>query len=550
MKKVTLFATLLSFMTTMGQTITIEAPKINFTGNQTIAVSRKISNPTNETACWYFTQAPTSDSQIVSNLRNKITNPQDTALSQRELLMAWMDISKTSFTNQALKFTWWQKNLAIFRKAFSLMGTMHSVHSMQCGDHYVFALTVLKRFEYFNFNDFQLVNVPGHSMGQIKNMNRWIWTDFDPGIEFGINRNPVSPNGYASIDDIRSDTMLISDFYTFNGRVLVDTTPEHNTNRSRYREVLSGSPMDQSPFDSLDYTEPLELDPIYKLSPHSEINMTLPSIMLAIDKNDSLFVNSLVETFDICSQQVRVGNNAYIDTLIVFLSESFRTPISTFLSNPFYFVEYNSANDQGKNFGEVFDYFWESTTPPKFVFTGNSPIQTTVGVDLMAPLLVTRVSTNGNTTVGDTSFLNQATFKMWDLDENNVVAPQVTPNQVNYLQTGTLPAGTWEIEAAVNGHFYNPLNDWGVEMVCGSLETNTYVSFLSSPVLLSTAITNINNKKPFPNPARDLLFSDHNGILFNLYGQEVISIAVGNNDISKIPSGIYFLNGKKIIICK
>lgn len=534
-----------------SNTITITAPRITFSGNQALLVERSIANTSDSTVCWYFGHMFKNDQEVVDYLRSFITKPYDTALAQRELIAAWFDISKVYFTNNTLIFNW-MGDTATFKKEMSVTGFLQSMHNVQCGNFFRHSMPVLIHTGYFTKTDFETIDVPGHSIGQIQNMNRPIFTDFDAGSGFSWNRNPLSPNGYANIDDIRTDTLLIQDYYSHNGKIFVDTN-EWGT-RSRYRNLLLGNPMYRQIFPH--YVEPFNMTAEYRLPAHATIRTELPSMMLALDVADSTSLYTLMAAFDTLTVQYQNGCAACQDTLMMIIAHEFRLTLQDLLAHPIYFVMYNSNTDYGKTFGEVFDFYYERETIPVWTVTGTNTDTVRLGSDLQMPLLILTASNiTGEAVLGDTSCIQNGEYHLWDAGDT---APDVTPAMVNYVQSGFIPPSTnWQLDVAVNAHpgMLSPLEDWTLNLECGSdasLVANTVVTFVSAPVM-SGLPSNYSPKEDqfvlYPNPAQSVVVcaTSRSVPVYDIYGTIVQVFHDGRNDIASLAPGMYFVGSYKFI---
>lgn len=534
-------------------TIVAAAPLITFSGNQALLVERSITNTGDSAICWYFNHMFKNDGEVIDYLLSFVTDPYDTALAQRQLIAAWFDISKPNFSNNTIIFDW-QGDSAVFKKEMSITGFLHSMHNVQCGNFFRHEVVALRKTGYFKLEDFETIDVPGHSIGQVKNMGRPIFTDSDAGTGFSWNKNPLSVNGYASIDDIRADTLLINEYYSYQGKVLVDTNSDYCT-RSNYRNLLLGNPLWRSSCDPERYVEPIDMSAKYTLPGHSQIKTTLPSMMLALDLADSSSLLRLVAAFNTFQPQYQNGCNWCLDTLMHIIANEFRLSIEALIEYPIYFVMYNSNTDQGKTFGEVFDFDYERETMPVWNISGTNTDTVVLGRDLQMPLIALSVNgIQGTTVFGDTTFADSAAFYLWSAGDTSPLARNAI---VNYLQSGFLPPSQqWEIQVAVNAHpaMLSPLNNWEMAVECGTatdLVPVTTVTFLS----LNNALTSIPDVSHstqsilYPNPAQNgvtYTLTEPIG-LYDMYGNLVQVLHFGVNDISFLPQGVYIVNKHKLV---
>jgi hypothetical protein len=529
----------------------IAAPVIAFTGNQALRVERTITNTTDSAVCWYFGHMFKNDQQFTDYLKSFVTKPLDTIMAQRQLIAALFDFTKTKFSNNALIFDWGQDSL-LFKKEMCTMGWIHSMHNLQCGNFFRHAVTELYKTGSFKLSDFSTVDVPGHSLGQILNQGTYIATDFDAGSGFSWHKNPASINSYASIYDIRADTNLIDEFYTYNGNVLLDTV--ESATRSSYRQLLSGNPLSVQPFNG--YSQPQSIEARYALPGHSSISAAVPDIILAVDVSDSVFVKQLVYVFDSLTTSYQNGCTACADSFMLFVADSFRISASLLANQNSYFVAYNSVTDQGKTFAEAFgEYYYDKQTPPVWQVSGSNTDTIYMGLDLQMPLLVLSTASNGTMVNGDTSVFQNSEFNLWSGTDS---VPKVSAKQVNYLQSGYIPPSSdWRITLAVNAHsgMLSLFESWILEPACGDLSWLVWqnnITYLSSP--LQTSVSTVSNE-PFiglyPNPAVNTVFLQSTVSevpVYVIYGN-VVCVLKNNqsNSISDIPSGIYLVGNKRLI---
>ncbi|MEI8223569.1 MAG: hypothetical protein WCG20_00425 [bacterium] len=533
--------------------VSIPAPVINFTGNQVLRTQRSLHNTTDSTISFYFSHLFKNDQEFIDYLRGFITNPTDTAQSQRELMSALFDVTKYYFSNNTLIFDW-QGDTAVFEKEMSFIGFLYSMHNVQCGNFFRHATTILIATQYFTIDDFETINVPGHSIGQIKNMQKPIFADFDAGMGFSWNKNPHSPNGYADIDEIRQDTLLINEYYARNGEVLIDTMKDNNR-RTTYRGLLTGNPLYRQSFYG--YVPPLQLTSEIVLPAHTDVVTTMDNLMLAFDVSDSTSlqrINNLIVTLQPIYQAG--GCSWCMDSFLTVLAEEFRVDRQLLNVPAFSFVMYNSDTDQGKPFGEVFDYEYQRETPPVWNVSGSNVDTIVLGTALKMPfLLLNTQGISGLSLIGDTLFTSPAVFHLWDAGDT---APLVTSPEVNYIQSGFIPPSPgWNLTVAVNAHIgmLSPLESWQVDIQSGQgLTFETIVEQLSSPTVSVHDIAQDQQSVTFfPNPARETIVvhlpkSSSMVWVYNVIGERVTQFYEGNNNIASLVPGVYFIQGKKLII--
>lgn len=533
--------------------ITIPAPTISFVGNQALRIQRSIHNPTDSALSFYFSHLFKNDQEFVDYLRAFVTNPTDTPQAQRELMSALFDVTKYYFSNNTLIFDW-QNDTAVFKKEMSFIGFLYSMHNVQCGNFFRHAITILIATQYFTLADFETIAVPGHSIGQIKNMNKPIFSDFDAGTGFSWNKNSNSPNGYADIDEIRQDTFLINEYYSRNGVVLVDTTNPYHL-RSNYRRLLTGNPLYRGPLYG--YAPPVHMTSELILPAHSDVVTHIDNIILAFDVNDSSSINRVNNVIAALQPIYQAGGCTWcIDSFLTVLSQEFRIDKQLLNTQALAFTTFNSSTDQGKPFGDVFSYEYERETPPIWNLSGANQDTLVLGVDLQMPFLLLHAQgINGLARVGDTLFISPATFHLWDAGDTS---PRVTSPEVNYIQHGFIPPSQgWNMTLAVNAHLgmLSLMEEWGVDMINGTgLTFETEVDYLSTQV---TAVTDINKSKSrigiYPNPAHTSLWvtGADDGVLiplYNLLGEPVLQLHKGTNNVTQVSPGIYIAAQNKIVI--
>jgi hypothetical protein len=53
--------------------------------------------------------------------------------------------------------------------------------------------------------------------------------------------------------------------------------------------------------------------------------------------------------------------------------------------------------------------------------------------------------------------------------------------------------------------------------------------------------------KVYPNPSKDFITVDNDGIIYNTLGVKVMEVKKGVNNISSLPKGIYYISKTKFI---
>lgn len=532
--------------------IVVPAPLINFSGNQAITVHRNLHNTTDTAVSFYFTQLFRNDQEFIDYLRGKISNLNDTALAQRELISALFDVTKYYFSNNTLIFDW-QGSSAVFKKEMSFMGFLYSMHNAQCGNFFRHAITILIATHYFTLADFETIDVPGHSIGQIMNMNKPIFSDFDAGTGFSWDKNPSSPNGYADIDEIRQDTFLISDYYTRNGKVLVDTTNPYHL-RSNYRRLLTGNPMQRGPLYG--YVSPLQITSEVILPAHSDVTTQLGAVLLVFDMHDSTSFKRISNLKDTLQPIYQAGGCTWcIDSFLTVVAQEFRVDKSILTVQSLDFGMYNSATDQGKTFGELLAYEYERDAPPVWDITGSNIDTIVLGRDFKLPfLLLNTENISGAAQIGDTSFVSPAVFHLWDAGSSS---PLVISSEVNYVQTGFIPPSqNWNVKVAVNAHpgMLSLFEEWGMNGdLVNNLTFETVVDLLSDQTTSIARDPQLFQWTMYPNPVKGSVVvvlpqAIDKITVCNTLGQPVMYFYSGSNNIETLVSGIYFVAGKKLVV--
>ena len=533
--------------------LTIPGPVINFTGNQALRIGRTLRNTSDSTISFYFDHLFKNDQEFIDYLRGFITNPSDTPQAQRELISALFDVTKYYFSNNTLIFDW-QGNSDVFKKEMSFIGFLYSMHNVQCGNFFRHAVTILIASHYFVLSDFETIDVPGHSIGQIMNVTKPIFTDFDAGTGFSWDKNVNSVNGYANIDEIRQDTFLINDYYKFHGKVLVDTTQSYQT-RANYRHLLTGNPLNRGSLQG--YVPPISMTGLIALPAHSLVETQISSIILAFDTKDSTSLYRISNLIAVLQPIYQAGGCTWcMDSFLTVITEEFHMDKQLLNAQPLFFVRYNSDTDQGKTFGSVFNYNYEREALPVWTISGSNTDTVKIGSDLMLPfLLLNAQGITGSAVVGDTVFTTPATFHLWD---PGTASPLVTSPEVNYVQSGFIPPShNWNMTVAVNAHagILSLLEDWSVDIKSGQ-----GLVFENQVTQLSTQVTGISTTgseqlmfQMYPNPTQESVFLKlPEGVtildVYDALGVKVLQMHNGQNSVASLSSGLYFVQGKKLVI--
>ncbi|HRN94380.1 MAG TPA: hypothetical protein PL084_06630 [Chitinophagales bacterium] len=458
--KPTLFQKVSSSRSHIKYDTLITAPTINFRGTQILeTLSLKISNTTEAPIEFSLPDIPQTDSQYLADyILGSITNPYDSIRSALEVDSINTVFLKNylHYKNDQLIFSNSWDDSILFSREHSLIGRIYSTGSTQCGNSNIHGNLLGIKSGYFSRNDFRLISVPGHSTNEIIIGKDTIYADRDVGTVGYMFRDPNNVNKRYSYMELREDTLRINEKYLQNGK-----DPHQGNTLSEYRKLLMGP----CTFGSMPWVTTAKIDGKFILPANSSLEITLPISMLFLDVSDTPTLVSLgnassvidiadsmeLEGYacDWCMDSVRniarrliVCNPEIVDSLMLGHSVTLNT--------------YNSINDAGKSFSEMFIFDCPREIIPSMVLTIDQHNDTLiVGKDVKAPLLV--LSAQDPMMLDSIRLTLPFTPKLWS---SSNVAPVVSNKEVHYLDNGWIAPGSQSIKLSYNWNILSLYKTW------------------------------------------------------------------------------------------
>ena len=484
-----------------------------------------------------------SDDSTSSILRQakKSANP-DSAMS--DMLWEEANIIKSFLYHDGLLIAACTDSITLTKQC-SVTGAYNSIYHQICGNFVQQAATDLHNADttLFAWNNMRIANIDsgidGHSVLEVHASTGWIMYDFLPGM-------PVFTVG-ASVAQIIADTSLLNEshIYLYDSVLL----PGDQASFSDYKSQFTNATVNYSaPFES-SYPE----SGIQILSPGSTLTYTGLVETLIVDTLQTQGKQFFTAALPVIIQAYSTGSNLLFDSLTSMVE--FYYPSLTVAQATSVFADHGFPHfiipPCQQWWQSPSSLFWHHTAPFKTLTIPASANPLIVGKNVRVGSYVMSASANNPVVVEDTSFQDMAET-IWSAA---IYAPMIAGNQLNYLDTGFIPANT----TAAFTLSYNPEREnpyYGFDLLNfsnDSLEITTqYFPFGN------TTGNNIVAAKPgastsvHPNPATGFIIV--NGLepyasvrIIDVLGNNLINTIADQDglasiNISNLSSGIYLAN--------
>ena len=455
----------------------------------------------------------------------------DSLQERLSLIRATADMHKTSlFKNAAVPWSAWGSPAQCSKK-FSPIGMKHSLHDRKCGDAAEGTLHDLILTEFFRWNHFKSFGAENvHSILGFSNnpapASLFMKIDNDEGMPGFVELNPFNPNGYASVQEIIENPLLITDqYYWTDPNSGVQRKFSTFRNLEQYRNIFN----ENIPWTSGEYTETTidEMSGEWILPPGTVVSWEYSVDEKLLDSTG--FSNELPQW----SEWATTGHqDSVVISLMNYTGMTESEATQVLLNEGVTFYD-----------GEHFQPYEERTGGEKHlpflsIFIPAQPTSVIFGEDLSFPFIVHRITSSGPITLGNSTVQN-AEYLLYDtIGETD--GPIVPDNYVNYLNNGKIPAGI----AVTFTAYFNPGYYTFWEGMKFEVEGNDTLIFQSEyvtdfPVSLQENANQ--NVGIYPNPVHSgsaVPFLKENTV-WDLSGKRVES---GSN-APQIP-GIYFVKTK------
>ncbi|HLP22408.1 MAG TPA: hypothetical protein VK174_18965 [Chitinophagales bacterium] len=514
-------------------------PTVNFTGNKVIGLNqRTIENPTNKSISFRFSNLAQTDSQFIADyIWDSIQNPSDTEQTKLDIVRACVRFvkSRKNYTNRAHIFGGQWQDTLLYKKEHSLIGRIYSTYSTQCGNSAQHARAIqLYKTPFFKHDDFRHVDVPNHEFIETRLWNYYAMTDYDVASYGFMFENPNSPNGFASFEDVRNDTLLVNEKYLENGQ---DFNPY--VTRSSYRETLSESPANV--YISTEGAPPIELNGEFIIPAYSKITTNFAGPIFFLDSTNPANMLALAQAFELSAQAENSGCIPCITDSVNKIVQSLwhiDSTVAALLLNGSSMVLYDPQNDQGRAYTELFTYEYPRDSTPAWFLHTNSDDTLWIGCnkDIKMPLFVLEASRG---LIGDTFIAQNAVFPLWNPGNT---ASILTYKEVNYLEEGFLLPGRHTTKLSVNANLIGNFNEWNISGGDSLKITTTYIPLSTDTITTSVkTITPATSDLLYYWTDSEKLYVSANCQLVNMLGQTILNLPAGTTDLGWVARGTYVL---------
>ncbi len=430
----------------------------------------------------------------------------------------------------------------VARKQFTPCGFFLANASHMCGERENFFNHVAVETGMISADSLRIVTTEGHTLGELFHNNDTILVDTDDGEPRSLDKVPGTIDNYMSAEDIIQHRSWLDSSkrycYTTPTRSCYELTEVSN---EMYADFFTRNPVTYAPMEQF---PTMDMDGKLKLLPGQSITFSYVFPTFIIDTGTAQAAQAF-------NDGRHAGDTVGIDALLDVFRNMFPGASDSALMT--IFTKFNFAIVNGNQIDLASSVFWKE----KYFATTHIPAQNRdvqIGPDMRLPMYYVSSTANNPFTLGAAPFdtvVQNSVIEIFnpDASDNSL---QVESKAVQYVQQGTIPAGTTvDMKMRYNNLIYKFPAGIRAEMFgadASKLRVETYPAIATPTGVASVSKTAFT---VFPNPNNGTFFvtsEDYRNLgkvdVYDVIGSKQISYQLTSPKQQlqlDLPKGIYFL---------
>lgn len=422
-------------------------------------IKRVITNPTDSTITFSFVGHPLTKAQLLDTFRAKLSNPFDTVLSRKELMLeiipAW--VKGSGYWDNALP-VWagiWADPISYSRQ-MDAIGLYYGITYIECGQFQKFAIELAASMQYFSREEFSIVTLGGHVVMEVPINNGSVLLDYDASMASFTQKSNTAKSGFCNALELYNDTSKIKAVWTgFN-----DLSFVRDISLENYKSIWAGLKPALATNSSWQSQE--NITGVFKIPAHTSFvaERQGPFFLVDLAQPEAQKAQSAIQSFGqavenpACTPECK---KQLIDSLVKLFGKVFPAEKESSLQSLIFdggVMFYNSVTDQGKpiRFSRK-----GGPVPSWKVVMDTVRNDITVGTQFQMPGLLLEAS--NTCVIGEATIEGSAQFRLWDPSGS----PTRLPGEVNYIQNGFLPKGQpYTFVVSMNDGTLSPTGTWTI----------------------------------------------------------------------------------------